>query len=117
MANFKIRNWRGDAVIEAKNMAVARGLYKGASHILNTANIIAPEDEGILKQTADVDVDPGAGKASVFYVQKYAPRLHENPQYNFQGKGQGKWLETTVLTEGKMVEAILADEVRNGLGG
>lgn len=117
MARFKIRNWRGPQVIEEKNRAVEQALYKGISHILNEANNIAPKDEGTLIQTSDVDVDPEAGTASAFYVQKYAPRLHENPQYNFQGGRQGKWLEKTILSEGDRVRDIMANEIRERLGG
>lgn len=117
MAKFKIRNWRGDQIIEEKNQAVAQALYKGISHILNEANNIAPKDEGTLIQTSAVDVDPDAGVANAFYVQKYAARLHEHPEYNFQGGRQGKWLEKTILAEGDRVREIMANEIKERMGG
>jgi hypothetical protein len=117
MARVQIRNWRGREIIEEKNQAVAQSLYKGISHILNEANNIAPKDEGILIQTSDVDVDPVAGKASAFYVQKYAPRLHEHPEYNFQGGRQGKWLEKATLANMDVVRDMIAKEIRERLGG
>lgn len=113
---FKIRNWRGDEIIQQKNQAVERALYKGASHILAESNKIAPKDEGVLIQTSDVDVDPGAGEASVFYVQKYAQRLHENPQFNFQGGRQGKFLEKIVIQDGERVRDLIRDEIKGKLG-
>jgi hypothetical protein len=116
VANFKIKNWRGPQLIEEKKMAVEQALYKGISHILNEANNIAPKDEGTLIQTSDVDVDPEAGKANAFYTQKYARRLHEHPEYNFQGGRQGKWLEKTLLAEGDRVRDIMANEIRERLG-
>lgn len=117
MAQYKIKNWRGQQVIEEKNIAVGRALYKGISHVLNEANKKAPKDEGALTQTSDVDVDEEAGTASAFYVQKYAPRLHEHPEYNFQGGREGKWLEKTLLAEGDRVREIIANEIRERLGG
>jgi hypothetical protein len=116
MAQFKIKNWRGDEVIQMKNEAVGQALYKGISHILNQANNIAPKDEGTLTQTSGVDVDPEAGIASAFYTQKYARRLHENPQYNFQGGRQGKWLEKVMLAEGDRVRDLMAEEIKGKLG-
>lgn len=117
MTNFKIRKFRGQQIIQKKQEGVERALYKGISHILNEANRIAPKDEGTLIQTSDVDVDPEAGSANAFYVQKYARRLHENPQYNFQGGREGKWLEKVVLRDGDRVRDIMAEEIRNVLGG
>lgn len=117
MANFKIKNWRGPQIIAQKNEAVGQALYKGASHILNEANNIAPKDEGPLTQTSDVSVDAEQGKANIFYVQKYAPRLHEHPEYNFQGGRQGKWLEKTILSESNRIAEIMATEIRERFGG
>lgn len=112
---FKIRNWKGDAIIKEKNEAVEMALFMGGAHLLDEANRIAPKDEGILIQTSDVDVDPDEGKAHVFYTQKYAPRLHENPQYNFQGGRQGKWLEKTIREQRKGVQQMMANELKKAL--
>jgi hypothetical protein len=117
MTRFKIKNYRGGQIIDEKNKAVGRGLFKGISHILNTANNIAPKDEGTLIQTSGVDVDEEAGAASAYYTQKYAARLHENPQYDFQGGREGKWLEKTLLQEGEAAKKIIADEIKDTFGG
>lgn len=117
MASFELRNFQGAALEGMRRRAVGRALFKGASHILNQANNIAPKDEGPLIQTSGVSVDENAGKATVYYVQKYAPRLHENPQFKFQGGRQGKWLEKTVLNEGQEVGEMMAAEVRAEFGG
>lgn len=117
MTTFKIRKWQGPQIIAMKDQAVGQALYKGASHVLNEANNIAPKDEGALTQTSDVAVDEKAGKANIFYVQKYAAKLHENPQYNFQGGREGKWLEKAILSEGDRVAEIMANEIRERFGG
>lgn len=116
MATFKVREWNGDEVIAIKNEAVAQGLYMGASFILTEANQIAPIDEGTLTQTADVDVDESAAKAHIFYVTKYAARLHEHPEYNFQRGRQGKWLEKVMLAEGERVSEFIAEQIKGRLG-
>lgn len=117
MSTFKIRKWKGVHIAEAVEKEIGRALYKGASHILNEANKIAPKDEGTLIQTSNVDVDVEAGTASAYYVQKYAPRLHEHPEYNFQGGRQGKFLETPMLAEGGRVKKMMADEIKKAFGG
>jgi hypothetical protein len=114
--SYKVK-FKGEQAIARKNEGVSIALYKGISHILNEANKIAPKDEGILIQTSDVDVDPTSESAHAFYTQKYAPRLHENPQYNFQGGRKGKWLETVMLRDGERVRDMMAEEIRNVLGG
>lgn len=116
MANVRIKKWNGPSIISKKKKSVERALYIGISHILNEANAIAPKDEGILIQTSDVDVNSEDGTASAFYVQKYARRLHENPQFNFQGGRSGKWLEKVVIRDAEKVRDIVANEIKKGLG-
>jgi hypothetical protein len=117
MANFRLRNWRGDQIVENVRQAVGRGLFKGASHLLNESNNIAPLDEGPLTQTAGVDVDVNEGKASVYYVQKYAVRVHEDPNITIHRGRQKKYLEKTVLQEGNKAMEAAADEIKSVLGG
>lgn len=113
MANWGIRGWNGAAIEEAKRRGVERALYMGASHILTKSTAIAPKDEGVLIQTAGVSIDADAGKANVYYTQKYAAWLHENPQFNFQGGREGKFLEKPVLSEAETLQRIFGD----GIGG
>lgn len=114
---IQIRDWRGPDVIRRKDKGIESGLGKGASYTLTESTNIAPYDQGTLTQTADFDVDPGQGKANVYYVQKYASRLHENPQYNFQGGREGKFLEKVVVRDNQKIRNIIADEIKNQLGG
>lgn len=114
MAKYK---WLGDKVKKEVAKQAGQALFKGSTHILNEANRIAPHDEGILTQTAGVEVDEKKLVAHIFYTQKYAPRLHENPQFNF-GKGrEGKWLEKTMLNQHEKVLKFMADEIKKAFKG
>jgi hypothetical protein len=117
MSGFKIRNFKGNQLIAETRRNAGAALFKAGQHVLNEANNIAPKDEGTLIQTSLVDVDEGAGRANVVYVQKYAARLHEHPEYNFQGGRQGKWLQKVIQNEGDGVRKLLAAELKKGLGG
>lgn len=117
MGSFQIRGWRGNEIKAAVKAAGGRGLFVGASHVLNEANNIAPLDEGPLTQTSFVDVDEEQGKANVIYVQKYGPRLHEDPRINIRRGRQSKWLEKTMLNQYENVIEIIANELRRAFGG
>ena len=117
MSTFKIKNWQGSKIIQEVKAGIESGLFAGGSHILNESNNIAPIDQGPLTQTAGVAVDGQAGKANIYYVQKYAARLHEHPGYNFQHGRQGKWLEKTMLSSGEQAQQLIAQEIKRRLGG
>lgn len=117
MASYGIRNWRGAAIEEAKRRGIETALYMGGSHVLNKSTAKAPKDEGVLIQTAGVSVDVDAGKANIYYTQKYAARLHENPQFKFQGGRQGKFLEEPLLSESDVIARIFGDALRGEFGG
>ncbi len=102
--------WKGDKVLANVQAHKERALYLGASHILTEANKIAPIDAGILIKTSGVDV--GEDEATVYYTQKYAVRLHENPHFNFQRGRQGKWLEDTIYYEDEVVVDFLQKQLK-----
>lgn len=115
--NFRIRNLRTSQVQQNVRSAVGRALFMGASHILNESTRIAPLDEGPLTQTAGVDVDATNGQASIYYVQKYAVKLHEDPRINIRRGRQMKYLEKPMLAESDTVQRMMADELRRAFGG
>lgn len=117
MARFRIQNWRGEELKQKVREAGGRALFMGGSHVLNEANNIAPLDEGPLTQTAFVDVDENEGKAHIVYVQKYGPRLHEDPRINIRRGRQMKWLEKTMIAQYDNVIQIIVNEMRRALGG
>lgn len=101
--------WRGVQVaasVQATSRVAVRGV---AEEILEDANEHVPIDptgrsapEGFLRDSGAVDGVQnrtagglfGSGwDASVYYDTEYAVPLHEHPEFMFQGKGEGKWLE------------------------
>lgn len=61
---------------------------------LRLSQFEVPHDEGTLQNSGTVEeVD---GDVVVGYHEKYAARLHENPQYNFQKGRKGKYLEDPI---------------------
>lgn len=115
MANFQLRNWRGDRIAADVKQAAGRALYMAASHILTKSTAIAPLDEGPLTQTAGISVDEEAGQATVYYVQPYAVRLHESQSMNIRRGRTNKYLEKPMIEERNKVQKIIRDELRNVL--
>jgi hypothetical protein len=62
--------------------------------ILRLSNIEVPFDKGILSFSGRVDAFPNY--VEVGYHTKYAHRLHEHPEYNFQNGRKGKYLEDPI---------------------
>lgn len=92
--------WWGSRVSMAVDEAAEQGIEAAAEIMLADANRHVPFDEGVLMSTGEVDTEKnrvGLAAASVegavSYNTPYAVRLHEHPEYNFQGQGEGKWLE------------------------
>ena len=87
-ANFK--NKEVKSKIEASGK---RGLKITGEYLLEEATKTVPYRDGILESSGAVSTD---GKTvCVSFNTPYAKRLHEHPEYNFRGKGRGKWLELT----------------------
>lgn len=87
-------------------MASMGGINDGAEWVLGEAGKIVPHDEGILEGSGHVTDDPSTIQSAVNYDTPYARKLHENPRYNFQGKGQGKWLENTMKRTSEISKVI-----------
>lgn len=67
---------------------VKRGRYAFANQALADMNPFVPMDEGILRQSATVDID---GKG-INYNMPYAARLFYLPMYNYTTPGTGpRW--------------------------
>ena len=109
--------WKGPEVVSSVKAAALDGLLEGAEHILEEANRIVPHDEGTLMRSGETSVDSGKMAAAVSYDTPYAARLHEHPEYNFQGERQGKWLEKTLRERGADVRDYIAKKVREALKG
>jgi len=74
------------------------GVVKAAESILEDAAPYVPFEDGDLLQSGRAQQDRDSGgrftnTASVSYDTPYAVKLHEHPEFNFKGSGEGKWLE------------------------
>lgn len=88
--------WEGKALAASMREAARKGLWQAAEEILRAANQRVPLDTGVLQASGDTDVDGNELAAAIFYDTPYAVRLHEHPEYDFQGGREGKWLERTI---------------------
>lgn len=84
-------SWYGMLVHKVIEEAAEEGAEYAATQILDDAQEHVPLDYGTLKDTGMVTTD--GTEAFISYDTDYAVRLHEHPEYNFQGQGEGKWLE------------------------
>lgn len=94
-------------LIHGENLAAERLLALTAAR--------APLDLGTLIGSGTVDPakTPEDG-AAVVYDTPYAARLHEHPEYNFQGGRQGKYVEEPALQARDELGAIIAKKVSDG---
>lgn len=93
--------------------AVERGLKLAGESILKVSNEKVPLDKGDLQTSGEV-MTKGT-ELVISYNEPYAVRLHENPQYNFQGGREGKWLENTL--KDKQVQKDFVDILANAIKG
>lgn len=94
---------------------LAHGETLAAERLLALSAEVVPLDQGTLLGSGSVTpaTDPEEG-AAVTYDTPYAARLHEHPEYNFQGGRQGKYLEGPALEHRKELGDIIRKEVRGG---
>ncbi len=91
MATETTLEWHGEETVQRVNARLPEILRTAGLGLLDISNIHCPVDTGRLRSTGAVSVD--GTDCYVFYDTEYAVRVHEHPEYNFQGEGQGKWLE------------------------
>jgi hypothetical protein len=109
--------WRG-ATIERGVDRVAKAAVKDwADALLEKANEHVPYMLGTLEDSGIAQVVQARNRGGLFssgheaivsYDTPYAVHLHEHPEYNFQGKGEGKWLETALRKMAPSMERGLA---------
>lgn len=117
--SFTVRSTLNTAEATAKMRAGGlRAVKLGAEELLGRSKNQVPHDKGILENSGAVDSDDtnkDAPVASVFYDTPYAVRLHEHPEYNFKGKGRGKWLETAKNESGAEILNFMAKQMREAM--
>ncbi len=115
--------WRGPLVVALVEGASREAVQMSAEDVLAEALIHTPYDPtgrtapaGTLQESGGTDVEQnreGGGQfasgweSSVFFDEPYAVPLHEHPEFEFQGAGEGKWLEKAVnKAEGEWPEML-----------
>lgn len=91
-----------------------RGLRLAVEHLLTEANRSVPHDEGTLERSGRASVDGTRGAVS--YDTPYAVRQHEDMTLHHDGKGEAKWLESTMGMERHTVGQIIATAIRSEVG-
>lgn len=113
--------WRGQLVRAVVHRAGEEATDEAAEALLRLANEHVPYEEGDLEASGAVTQGQSrygptgqfaANEKFVSYDTPYAIRLHEHPEYNFQGKGQGKWLEHAVQKRASRLEVDMAPPLR-----
>lgn len=94
-----------------------QGVALSAERLLALSAEQVPLDEGTLQGSGSVST-PLASRdeivSQVVYDTPYAARLHEHPEYNFQGGRKGKYLEDPALENKGELGDIIRKEVRGG---
>lgn len=103
-----------DRVRGIVNQAIIEAIASSLEYILEQSKEIVPFRDGILESSGSTDIDSRELKGTVFYDTPYAIRLHEHPEYDFQGKGEGKWLEKTIEENREVIQRIIHDILRRG---
>lgn len=106
--------WKGGLIGVQVERAGREGVEAAAHRILARANEHVPYREGELEASGKVTVD--GSEAAISYDTVYAARLHQHPEYNFQGKGQGRWLLNAVEQDQADTLETLAGPFRDALG-
>lgn len=97
----------GHLVVEGTNLAAHRLMALSVAR--------APLDVGTLTGSAQVTAAEALGDAAIVsYDTPYAARLHEHPEYNFQGGREGKYLENPALENQRELGEVIATRVRDG---
>lgn len=102
--------------ISFKN-ATRKAIQDIANEVLRLSQMEVPHDTGFLQSTGHKE-DTGTDEepeAIVGYNTVYAARLHENPQYNFQGGRKGKYLEDPIKNNLSVFQHYMNGDLANAL--
>ncbi|MDZ4046181.1 MAG: hypothetical protein U1E32_10445 [Rhodoglobus sp.] len=92
------------------------GVARAGERLLAVSAAEVPLDQGTLMGSGAVSTPLGGEdiEAQVVYDTPYAARLHEHPEYNFQGGRKGKYLEDPAMENKNELLAIIAKEAGHG---
>lgn len=78
-----------------------------ANEILRLSQFEVPHDEGTLQNSGTVERE--GDTFVVGYHTPYAARLHEHPEYRFQGGRKGKYLEDPIKNNLRVLGLMFKD--------
>jgi len=67
-----------------------------ANEVLRLSSREVPHDTGALQNSGHTEAGSSEFERQVGYNKVYAARLHEHPEYSFQGGRKGKYLEDPI---------------------
>lgn len=102
-------------VDKAVHEAADRGLQTAMEHVLQVSREQVPHEEGTLERSGVASVDAGQLIGAVSYDTPYAVRQHEDLTLRHDSGRKAKYLEDPFTAEAKMVQEIVAAEVRRAL--
>jgi hypothetical protein len=88
-----------------------KALQVGAEYLLTESLKTTPKEDGILRASGKTSGNENLMTTMVSFDTPYAVRLHEHPEYNFQGTGRGKWLELTMNEERDAIAKLIAQKI------
>ncbi|MEU9557977.1 hypothetical protein [Streptomyces fumanus] len=112
--NFRLRFDAAPAVRQLR-AGGARGLLRGAEHVLGLSTDRVPLDEGYLQSTGTADVDPAVLRAAVSYDGPYAVRQHEELRWRHAPGREAKYLENSLNASRPQVAALIAAALRRAM--
>ncbi|WP_333811100.1 hypothetical protein [Timonella senegalensis] len=89
--------------------AITAGLKDGAEHILAESLKLVPLEEATLARSGKAEA--AGTEAVVSYDTVYAPRQHEELDWQHAEGRQAKYLEQPVTTEADKVLGLIADQI------
>lgn len=92
-----------------------KAVKKIANEVLRLSQFEVPHDTGALQNSGHTE-SSGEFEESVGYNKVYAARLHEHPEYSFQGGRKGKYLEDPIKHNLRAFKEIYKQIVGGFLG-
>lgn len=116
MANIKLD--ASDFLKKSKGFVLAiEGATKNAveavaNEVLRLSQFQVPHDTGQLQNTGHVEPGDNQYQKIVGYNKVYAARLHEHPEYRFQGGRKGKYLEDPIKNNLSVFHKFISDNIK-----
>lgn len=110
ITDFMSKSAKVDSAILA---AATKGVGQAGDELLRLSTLEVPHDEGTLQATGKVTKKDLT--AAVSYNTPYAVRLHEHPEFRFQGGRKGKYLEDPFKKNAQSFKGIIAKVVKSGI--